>query len=189
MGKKCEICGKPSGMYPLCVSCFKLRDEGKIVKCEICGAWYLREKQCPVCTLEASKKAKHNETEPERTDELACLICGAPSKGKHFCYNCYKKYKDRAIDIRISHCSEVEILDEYGNLTIKCDDGRYVRSRAEALLSNWLYKEAVRSVYEKTLFYTENGEAKTLHPDFYLPDYGLYMRLWGAKYLLCQKKI
>ena len=28
-GKTCAICGKPSGMYPLCTNCFILKDEGK----------------------------------------------------------------------------------------------------------------------------------------------------------------
>ena len=38
MAKTCAICGKSSGIYPLCVSCFKLRDAGEIEKCEKCGA-------------------------------------------------------------------------------------------------------------------------------------------------------
>ena len=45
----CKICGKPSGMYPLCKDCFKLRDEGKVVKCETCGEWHRSESPCK-CT-------------------------------------------------------------------------------------------------------------------------------------------
>lgn len=174
MKRTCAICGKPSGMYPLCTDCFKLRDEGKIKKCEECGTWFLTEQGCPNCQTQKNIPAETAE-KTEESDELTCLLCGKPSNGKHFCYVCYKKYKDRAIDIRISHCKDVEILDEYGNLTIKCDDGRKVRSRAEAMISNWLYKETIRSVYEKTIFYKENGEDKTLHPDFFLPDFDLYI--------------
>ena len=68
-------------------------------------------------------------------------------------------------------------MDEYGNLTIECDDGRRVRSRAEALISNFFYNNKIRSVYEKTIYYTDpdTNEDKTLHPDFYLPDYDLYI--------------
>ncbi len=107
--------------------------------------------------------------------ELACIICGEPSNGKHFCVKCYHEYKDKAIDIRITNCRETKILDQYGNLTIECDDGRKVRSRAEALISNFFYNNKIRSVYEKTIYYKENGEDKTLHPDFYLPDYDVYI--------------
>lgn len=109
------------------------------------------------------------------TSELACIICGEPSNGKHFCVKCYHEYKDKAIDIRITNCRETKILDQYGNLTIECDDGRKVRSRAEALISNFFYNNKIRSVYEKTIYYKENGEDKTLHPDFYLPDYDVYI--------------
>ncbi len=166
----CQICGKYSGYLPLCKEHFKLRDEGKVAKCDNCGKWYLVEEGCKNCETKNTENKENT-----NTDELTCLTCGNPSNGKHFCAKCYHKYKDRAIDIRIKNCTDIEILDQYGNLTIKCDDGRKVRSRAEALISNWLYKEAVRSVYEKTIYYTENGENKTLHPDFYLPDYELYI--------------
>ncbi len=170
MIKNCAICGKPSGMYPLCKDHFKLKDEGKVKKCETCGTWYLTDEGCPNCKTVTP-------TMPQETTvpKLTCLICGEDSNGYHFCRSCYAKYKDRAVDIRITHCLDTEILDEYGNLTIKCDDGRKVRSRAEAMISNWLYKEKIRSVYEKTIYYTENEENKTLHPDFYLPDNDLYI--------------
>lgn len=190
MIKNCAICGKPSGMYPLCKDHFKLKDEGKVKKCETCGTWYLTEEGCPNCKTVTS-------TMPQETTapKLTCLICGEDSNGYHFCRSCYAKYKDRAVDIRITHCLDTEILDEYGSLTIKCDDGRKVRSRAEAMISNWLYKEKIRSVYEKTIYYTENEENKTLHPDFYLPDNDLYIEyneLTNKPYLKskeCTKKI
>ena len=50
-----------------------------------------------------------------------------------------------------------------------------MRSRAEALISNFFYNNKIRSVYERTIYYEEDGENKTLHPDFYLPDYELYI--------------
>ena len=111
----------------------------------------------------------------KKANELTCIICNQPSNGRHFCLSCYHKYKDRAIDIRIANCSNTKILDQYGNLSIECDDGRKVRSRAEALISNFFYNNKIRSVYEKTVYYTENGVNKTIHPDFYLPDYDVYI--------------
>ena len=173
MGKPCAICGKNGYMYfPLCKEHLDMKNEGKVQKCEQCSSWYLSENGCPNCKL---KKDTSHDIQEATSTELTCIICGEDSNGYHFCRSCYAKYKDRAVDIRITHCSETEILDEYGNLTIKCDDGRKVRSRAEAMISNWLYKEKIRSVYEKPEYYIENGESKTLHPDFYLPDYKLYI--------------
>lgn len=43
------------------------------------------------------------------------------------------------------------------------------------MISDWLYHNKIRSVYEEPVYYTENGETKTVHPDFYLPDYNLYI--------------
>ena len=119
--------------------------------------------------------ASEAKADSNAASELTCIICGEPSNGKHFCVKCYHEYKDKAIDIRITNCRETKILDQYGNLTIECDDGRKVRSRAEALISNFFYNNRIRSVYEKTIYYKENGEDKTLHPDFYLPDYDVYI--------------
>ena len=43
----CQICEAKSGFYPLCKDCFKLKDEGKITKCEGCGIWKKDTK--PIC--------------------------------------------------------------------------------------------------------------------------------------------
>lgn len=169
--KNCAICGKASGIYPLCREHLQMKADGKVVKCEECGTWHLIGSPCQCKKHEVVKAEPTTDVE----SELTCIICGEPSNGKHFCYKCYRKYKDRSVDIRITHCVETEILDEYGTLQYKCDDGRRVRSRAEAMISNFFFKEKVRAVYEETIYYEENNEQKTLHPDFFLPDYDLYI--------------
>ena len=201
--KTCPICGKPTNIYMgnarkdgLCREHGKLANTGDLIKCPICFTWKMYNEECETCKLEEIKAKKKkaektssswnktntgNEkqekvtTEDLDTNELTCIICGNISNGKHFCYDCYKNYKDKSIDIRITNCKEIKILDQYGNLTIECDDGRKVRSRAEALISNFFYNNKIRSVYERTIYYEEDGENKTLHPDFYLPDYELYI--------------
>ena len=104
-----------------------------------------------------------------------CIICKEPSNGKHFCRNCYFKYKEQAIDIRIKNCIDSEIIDNYGNKSIQCKDGRKVRSRAEKIIADYLFDHRIRYSYERTVYYTKNGETKELHPDFYLHDYDLYI--------------
>lgn len=197
-GKTCEICGKPSGMYPLCKACFVLRDEGKVVKCGHCGKWKLDGKPCPQCGDAPEhggasvKKAQPGVSEAIKpsTATLTCIICGKDSNGMHFCKDCYYKYKDREMDIHVKHCTEFSISDEYGNLKYKCEDGRKVRSRAEVIISNFLFNNKVRAIYEKDVFYEENGVSKCLHPDFYLPDYDIYIEyneLTNKNYLESKK--
>ena len=138
--------------------------------------------------VKIDKKQKETlNNEIVHNNDLRCIICGQFSNGLHFCRECYAKYKDRSVDIRINHCSETEILDDYGNLKYKCADGRKVRSRAEAMISDWLFNNKIRSVYEETIYY---DSSKTLHPDFYLPDYGLYIEyneLKNKPYLLSKE--
>ena len=248
MGKTCVICGKPSGMYPLCREHLQMKNEGFIVKCEDCGQWHFVDSLCP-CQKSATytelptegfetcvscgaktngyafcrkcfkkysndemldilnnqsnydKRAKSfivvdyddigeeendevsiysEEYEPSNEDELTCIICGKPSNGKHFCRSCYFTYKERSIDIRITNCNSVQILDEFGSKTKKAKDGRYVRSLSEKIIIDYFFDNYIRVVYEKTIPYiSKKGEHKELHPDFYLTDYNLYIEFNG----------
>lgn len=176
MGKNCVICGKPSGMYPLCKEHLTMKNDGNVVKCEECGTWHLVNEPCKCVP---AKKEQKPQVEAVDSGELTCIICGEPSNGKHFCYDCWNKYKDRSVDIRIKNCKDTEVIDEYGNKKIVCDDGRKVRSRAEKIINDFFFANKIRVVYEKEVFDTKNGETKILHPDFYLPDYELYIEYNG----------
>ena len=182
---RCPICGEPTNIYMgkarkdrLCRKHGMQANKNEIQQCLDCGKW--NEKDI-ICNCKTSNKNKNENlkilgnTTSNNNDEITCIICGEPSNNKHFCIKCWGKYKDKSIELRITNCKEIEILDQYGNLTIECDDGRRVRSRAEALISNFFYNNKIRSVYEKTIYYKEEGEDKTLHPDFYLPDYDIYI--------------
>lgn len=181
--RTCPICGEPTylvyGKNPrkdgLCGTHSKMLFNKEIEQCPDCEKWHKTGEICECKKPKKEKKTNEKKEVQTEEDELTCIICGNPSNGKHFCYDCYKQYKEKSIDIRITNCKEIKILDQYGNLTIECDDGRKVRSRAEALISNFFYNNKIRSVYERTIYYEENGESKTLHPDFYLPDYQLYI--------------
>lgn len=138
---------------------------------------YIYETEEEYEQLEADLESETKECEQLKSKiaSTKCILCDEPSNGKHYCYSCYTKYKERAIDVRLKNCSSSEILDYYGNKTFVCDDETKVRSRAEALISNFLYNNRIRYIYEKSVHYVENDATKTLHPDFYLPDYNLYI--------------
>ena len=132
---KCPICGEPTSVYmgkarkdKLCRKHGMMKNSGEITMNE--DGLFIE-----VATGKVLNSIKEKKNESKACEnELTCIICGEPSNAKHFCLNCYNKYKNKAIDIRITNCKEIKILDQYGNLTIECDDGRRVRSRAEALI-------------------------------------------------------
>ena len=193
----CPICGEPTSSYMgkyrkdgLCRTHGAQAKNGEIIQCFLCKKWHNADEDCectkPKQTIEYNvpspwTKQKNDENKTINIDELTCIICNAPSNGKHFCYDCYRKYKDRAVDIRITNCRETEILDAYGNLQYKCDDGRKVRSKSEKIISDFLFKYGIRTIYEKAVYYYPNdNETITLHPDFYLPDYDYYIEHHGV---------
>jgi len=58
----------------------------------------------------------------------------------------------------------------------KTSDGHVVRSRAEALIDNWLYMNQVLHAYERRLPTDED-----LYCDFYLPVGKIYIEFWGME--------
>lgn len=161
--RKDRLCGKHSTML--------LKKE--IAQCPDCHAWYNKGEKCK-CKKASDKKQSKN------ASELTCIICNEPSNGKHFCLNCYNEYKDHSIDIRITNCRDTEIIDRYGNKKIKTKDGRFVRSLSEKIILDYFFDHFTRVVYEKTIPYINSkGENAELHPDFYLPDFDLYIEFNG----------
>ncbi len=43
---KCSVCGSESGKYSLCRSCNAKRENGEIIKCNICGKWHYSSETC-----------------------------------------------------------------------------------------------------------------------------------------------
>jgi len=62
----------------------------------------------------------------------------------------------------------------------KCDDGHFVRSKAEMLIDNWLYKKGIIHEYETKIFLPNNPDSD-LYCDFYLPTLGVYIEYWGRE--------
>lgn len=178
MGKSCVICGAPSGMYPLCRLHLKMKNEGLVAKCEHCGKWYLVADGCDC------QKADDLISDDSLVEDLdvplrnQCLTCGEDANGFWFCRDCYRKYHNKTLFLKVKNCIEVETLsDAYsGNLT--CSDGHIVKSKAEREIDNYLFNNRIPHVYEKP-FPIDGDKSHDLHPDFYLPDQDLYIEYWG----------
>ncbi|MCX6666079.1 MAG: hypothetical protein NT038_08510 [Euryarchaeota archaeon] len=66
----CQICGKKSGYYPICIDCNKLKEQGKITKCQECGIW--KEGTLPLCKdcYFISKKAEEKKSTTYKTSDV-----------------------------------------------------------------------------------------------------------------------
>ncbi len=82
-----------------------------------------------------------------------------------------------------SHASaahaEPEFGDKYGNRTLECLDGDFVRSKAEREIDNFFFNNRIWHIYEKAYHVPNSG--KKYNPDFYLPDYNLYIEYFGSE--------
>lgn len=195
----CKVCGGNSGYYPLCRNCFILKDEGKIEKCDICDTWHETSKPCNCKKIEPQKKEtkdfevkkiekplSYNEKKIEKFSTIIvdnekplteCILCKNEASGYLFCKQCYFKYKNKALLLKVTQCSEIQILDDSYEGIYTCKDGHIVKSKSERDIDNYLYDKNIKHAYEKALYVKSHGGY--LHPDFYLPDYDVYIEHWG----------
>ena len=177
----CPICGKPTSVWygnarkdKLCREHAQQLKEGLIEQCPDCGKWHETGKPCEC----KNKIAKH--TENANSNELTCIICGEPSNGKHFCYNCYKKYANKVLYLKVLKCKEFEKLEAEYESDFVCDGGHLVKSPYEKIIDNWLFKENIQHAYEVKI---DIDKDKDITPDFYIPEYNgtknIYIEFWG----------
>lgn len=169
---KCQVCGKGTKFnFPLCKDCNELKEQGKIIQCADCGKWHEKDVICDC------KKAKEG-SKPE--NELTCIICGKPSNGQHFCFDCWKQFNNKVVYIQVKKCKEFTKLDAEYESELTCDDGHLVKSPYEKIIDNWLYSEGIKHAYEKKIDVDETHE---LTPDFFIPEYNgiknIYVEFWG----------
>ena len=100
---KCQVCGAPSGMYPICYKCAQKRDKGLVVKNEKTGKWEEVKKE-PV-KKETKEKDKNNK----------CIVCGADAK-YDLCYKCYTEKNKIKEELDGSVNTYDEAKDYYNNL-------------------------------------------------------------------------
>ncbi len=182
----CPVCGEPTylvyGKNPrkdrLCGKHAKDLFDGKLLHCEKCNQWHYADKPC---------KCEHvtSTTPPEIKPTLGCLICGAETNGFHFCPNCFRRYKNKEILIKINKCEIPcgEPLDESYEGVYECDDGHIVKSMSEQAIDNYLCENAIFHGYELPL---DIGTDKPLKPDFCLKNYlgegkDVYIEYFGLK--------
>jgi hypothetical protein len=73
----------------------------------------------------------------------------------------------------------IEITDDFRvkfPANLRTPDGHYVRSRAELLIDDFLYKNGIVHAYERKLNIDED-----MYCDFYIPSEKLYIEYWGLE--------
>lgn len=178
MGKSCVICGAPSGMYPLCRLHLKMKNEGLVAKCEHCGKWYLVADGCDCQKAEKKLSSDFDEEDVEQPLRNQCLTCGEDANGFWFCRDCYRKYHNKTLVLKVTNCTEVETLSDVYSGSYICPDGHVVKSKAEREIDNYLFNNRIPHAYEKS-FPIDGNKAHDLHPDFYLPNEDVYIEYWG----------
>ena len=63
---------------------------------------------------------------------------------------------------------------------IKTARGDYVQSFGEKLIADFLYKNGINYIYDKPVRFSF-FQRRAIRPDFYLPDYNVYIEYWGME--------
>lgn len=104
--KECQICGKPSGMYPLCKEHLEMKSKGLVIKNENTGIWELNENNDE---LQNTYSIEYdNETKK-------CCICGEYAPNGKQCKDCYYETLDY-IDTMDKNRKAYEVRDYYYSL-------------------------------------------------------------------------
>lgn len=78
-------------------------------------------------------------------------------------------HKEAEESTDVSAAKKLPLSDRY----FRTNDGHWVRSKAEALIDNWLYSKGLVHAYEPPL------PGDSFVGDFYLPSAKLYIEFWG----------
>lgn len=192
---KCPICGEPTNVYmgkarkdKLCRKHGMMKNAGEIDVND--DGFFVDVATGKILNppAEAPKKVEEPKQEAKNgADELTCIICGEPSNGKHFCFDCYKKYNKKIVYIKIKNCKEFDPLGAEYESDLICKDGHIVKSEPERNIDNWLFEENIKHIYEKEIRISDN---ESIRPDWCLPGYikdeegnpvDVYIEYWGIE--------
>ena len=126
----CKICGKPSGNYPLCFTCAKLKTDGKIIKCEKCGEWHKINEPCDCNTNQPNIAV-------ERQKDGKCIVCGESAPNGSLCRECWYEMTDYK-DSFDKNAKIFELKDYYFNLKsniYRMKNFDYVQSNCNKLMA------------------------------------------------------
>lgn len=122
-GKLCQICNKPSGIYPLCKEHLELKKKGLVIKNEITNKW---------------EEIQTNNEELHLDDHSkTCCVCGATAPWGKQCKHCYYTTLDYKANIDKNR-KAYELREWYYNLKnsiFKQKDIEKIQSNSNKLIA------------------------------------------------------
>lgn len=79
-------------------------------------------------------------------------------------------------DLKALRDKDVKDYRKIYPMNLHCTDGHYVRSKAEREIDNYFYNNKIRHAYEPKY---RAKDDKEYYPDFFLPDYEMYIEYFG----------
>ena len=189
----CIICGKDTDGYAFCKECYYKYSNDELLAILNDSDFNKTENTSnnneKIVSTPTSQKNIKVEAEQNKTviinlnNKSKCITCGKQTDGLLFCTNCYHKYKNKQLLVKITNCTNIELLDEDYEGHYTCKDGHVVKSKSERTIDNYLFEHGIFHAYERELPYGAT-EKEVLHPDFCLPNYlgigqDVYLEHWG----------
>lgn len=106
--KTCQICGKSSGIYPLCKEHLQMKNDGLVIKNEKTGLWEM-------VNIDKEERRKTSGDILSEKNYDNCILCGSDSRGKPFCRDCYYECIDMEDEVDRNK-KPYELKDYYFNL-------------------------------------------------------------------------
>lgn len=100
-------------------------------------------------------------------------------------FDFYDNYENEYSKQTESYSSDNKFKDNDSTILYKCKDGHKVRSKSEKVIDDYLFEHNIIHVYEKEIVVDQNI---TIHPDFYLPNFNLYIEHWGYNNIDYERK-
>jgi len=139
--------------------------------CQICGA---KSGYYPLC------KNCNNLKDEGKISK--CEDCGIWKKdAKPLCYECWLKNNKAKQKLSNGYkISDIEVEEKNFRdkfpANIRTDDGHKVRSKAEQIIDNWLYRNGIVHAYERRVPIEE-----ALYCDFFIPIGKVWIEYWGLE--------
>ena len=122
--KKCAICGKQSGIYPLCPYHNTLKEDGYVTK-DADGNWVIKDEE-----------------------NSNCVVCKSETTNNNlFCRNCYQKVKAERNNFDHNR-KPGYIFEHYYNLKKSLADSKSENEFSEKAILMWALAEEYQIIYE-----------------------------------------
>lgn len=131
MGKTCQICGANSGMYTLCITHLKLKNEGAVIKCSECGKWHMSSEPCS-----CQPKPKFEALPFDGFEE--CVLCGDITDGYAFCKSCWSTHSNEELLAILNEEDYESKNDEIDNFDNNDEDDKSFKQDPLVISSDFL---------------------------------------------------